>query len=56
LVNTAPEKEVKADWFELADATELFGALYGAGFIDVLSNDLSLIIKDIFCCSSETVE
>lgn len=58
-MNTAPEKEVKVDWFELADAVELisllFGALHGTGFIRVLPDDL-LIIKDIFCSSSETVK
>lgn len=45
------------DWFELADAIELFGLLFGAlhvtGFIRVLADDLPLIIMNI-CCSSET--
>ena len=54
-----PKKEVKSDWFELADAVELFGLLFGAlhvtGFIRVLPEDLPLIIKNI-CCSSETIE
>lgn len=53
-VNTAPEKEIEGDWFELADAGELFGLLFGAlhrtGFY---SSVKCLLIKDI-CWSSGT--